>query len=169
MIWFVLFASTVFGLYFPGGAESASSSHRPPPLVGGSGRILVVDDEEGQLRTARRTLTQLGYDVVTASSGEAALDVYARFGPESFDLVVLDVVMPGGIDGRETLERLRVLQPPQAVLMVSGWAPEQMGVISKDRGLSWLSKPYSVTDFAAAVQRALGPSPTPSAAPRAAS
>jgi DNA-binding LacI/PurR family transcriptional regulator/signal transduction histidine kinase/CheY-like chemotaxis protein len=161
---------TVFALYFPAQAERASAaSHRPPPVVGGCGRILVVDDEDGQLRTARLTLTQLGYDVVTAQSGEAALDVYAKFGPQSFDLVVLDVVMPGGLDGRETLERLRALHPPQAVLMVSGWAPEQMDAISRDRGLAWLSKPYSVTDFAAAVHKALGPAPNPSAAPRAAS
>lgn len=161
---------SVFRLYFPAEGEAATSaSNRPAPVVGGCGRILVVDDEDGQLRTARRTLTQLGYDVVTAGSGEAALGVFAELGPESFDLVVLDVVMPGGIDGKETLERLRALRPLQAVLMVSGWAPEQMDAISKDRGLAWLSKPYSVTDFAAAVHRALSPTPNPSAAPRAAS
>jgi two-component system cell cycle sensor histidine kinase/response regulator CckA len=161
---------TVFSLYFPAQAERATSaSQRPPAVVGGCGRILVVDDEDGQLRTARRTLTQLGYDVITAGSGEAALAAYAKLGPESFDLVVLDVVMPGGIDGRETLERLRALRPLQAVLMVSGWAPEQMDAISKDRGLAWLSKPYSVTDFAAAVHKAIGPVPNPSALPRAAS
>jgi signal transduction histidine kinase/CheY-like chemotaxis protein len=161
---------SVFSLYFPAeGEAAASASHRPAPAVGGYGRILVVDDEDGQLRTARRTLTQLGYDVITAGSGEAALEVFAQLGPESFDLVVLDVVMPGGMDGKETLERLRALHPPQAVLMVSGWAPEQMDAISKDRGLAWLSKPYSVTDFAAAVHRALSSTPNPSAAPRAAS
>jgi len=160
---------TVFALYFPvEPADAAFGSHHPPPLVGGSGRILVVDDEDGQLRTARRTLTQLGYDVITAGSGDAALEVYAKLGPRSFDLVVLDVVMPGGIDGRETLERLRALEPAQAVLMVSGWAPEQIDALSKDRGLAWLSKPYSVTDFAAAVHEARCPG-TPSRAPRAAS
>ena len=162
---------TTFSLYFPARVGRPSSiSNRPPPVVGGRGRILVVDDEVGQLRTARRILTQLGYEIVTAQSGEEALELYAKAtSAGAFDLVVIDLLMPGGIGGKLAVERMRALHSAQPVVMVSGWAPEQMDAISKDRGVTWLPKPYSMSDLASAVQHALVARPPLPLVPRAAS
>ncbi len=132
-------------------------------MVGGSARVLVIDDEAVQLRTARRALSQLGYEVVTASSGEAGLAAFATASSErGFDLVVMDMLMPEGMDGMATADAIRAIEPEQAFLMVSGWAPEMLGAV-KTAGTVWLSKPYALGDLAAAVRRALGnPSVPPS-------
>jgi DNA-binding LacI/PurR family transcriptional regulator/signal transduction histidine kinase/ActR/RegA family two-component response regulator len=155
---------TRFGLYFPAlVARSGLASERPSALVGGSARVLVIDDEAVQLRAARRALSQLGYDVVTASSGEAGLAAFAAASAErGFDLVVLDMLMPEGMDGMATAAKIRALEPEQAFVMMSGWAPEMLGAV-KTAGTVWLPKPYSLGEFAAAVQRALrSPSVPPS-------
>jgi DNA-binding LacI/PurR family transcriptional regulator/signal transduction histidine kinase/CheY-like chemotaxis protein len=155
---------STFALYFPAlVARPGSASERPAAAAGGSARVLVIDDEAVQLRAARRALTRLGYEVVIASSGEAGLAAFAGARPDrGFDLVMLDVLMPGGIDGMATADEIRALEPEQAFVMVSGWVPEMLGV-ARTPGTVWLSKPYSLAELAAAVQRALrSPSVPPS-------
>lgn len=153
---------STFGLYFPAlEARPGSASERPSAVVGGSARILVVDDEAVQLRAARRGLTQLGYEVVTAASGEEGLAAYeaARSG-RGFDVVMMDMLMPEGMDGMTTANKIREIAPAQAFVMVSGWAPEALGA-AKESGTVWLPKPYSVGELATAVQRALRRSSLP--------
>jgi DNA-binding LacI/PurR family transcriptional regulator/signal transduction histidine kinase/ActR/RegA family two-component response regulator len=153
-----------FGLYFPAlVARPGCASERPSAVVGGSARVLVIDDEAVQLRAARRALARLGYDVVTASSGEAGLAAFvaARW-ERGFDLVVMDVLMPEGMDGMATAEKIRAMKPEQAFVMVSGWVPEMIAAAKTGRAI-WLPKPYSHGELAAAVQRALrSPSVPPS-------
>jgi CheY-like chemotaxis protein len=152
-----------FGLYFPAlVAKPGLASERPSAVVGGSGRVLVIDDEALQLRVASRALSQLGYEVVTASSGEAGLAAFAASSDSGFDLVVLDMLMPEGMDGMKTADAIRALEPEQAFVMVSGWAPEMLGAV-QTAGTVWLAKPYSLGELAAAVRRALRrPSAPPS-------
>jgi two-component system cell cycle sensor histidine kinase/response regulator CckA len=153
-----------FGLYFPAlVAKPGLASDRPSPVVGGSARVLVIDDEALQLRAARRALSQLGYEVVTASSGEAGLAAFAAASSGSgFDLVVMDMRMPEGMDGMVAADAIRALEPQQAFVMVSGWAPEMLGAV-ETAGTVWLPKPYSLVELAAAVRRALrSPSVPPS-------
>jgi DNA-binding LacI/PurR family transcriptional regulator/signal transduction histidine kinase/ActR/RegA family two-component response regulator len=153
-----------FGLYFPAlVARPGSASERPSAVVGGSARVLVIDDEAVQLRAARRALARLGYDVVTANSGEAGLAAFVAARSErGFDLVVMDVLMPEGMDGMATAEEIRALEPEQAFVMVSGWVPETIGAAKAPKTIC-LPKPYSLGELAAAVQRALrSPSVPPS-------
>jgi two-component system cell cycle sensor histidine kinase/response regulator CckA len=153
-----------FGLYFPAlVARPGSASERPSAVVGGSARVLVVDDEAVQLRAARRALARLGYEVVTANSGEAGLAAFvAAHGERGFGLVVMDVLMPEGMDGMATAEEIRAIEPEQAFVMVSGWVPEMIGAAKAAKTI-WLPKPYSLGELAAAVQRALrSPSVPPS-------
>jgi DNA-binding LacI/PurR family transcriptional regulator/signal transduction histidine kinase/ActR/RegA family two-component response regulator len=153
-----------FGLYFPAlVARPGSASERPSAPVGGSARVLVIDDDAMQLRAARRALARLGYEVVTASSGEAGLAAFVAARSErAFDLVVMDVLMPEGMDGRATADAMRALEPQQAFVMVSGWVPGMLGGVETS-GTVWLPKPYSLGELALAVRRALrSPSVPPS-------
>jgi PleD family two-component response regulator len=96
---------TSFFLYFPitrDTAETVSSSR----IAGGSERILVVDDDQLQRSVARTLLESLGYTVIDASSGEGALEVLSQ---QSCDLMIVDMIMPGGIDGAETCRRAFML------------------------------------------------------------
>ncbi|HEY5957983.1 MAG TPA: substrate-binding domain-containing protein, partial [Polyangiaceae bacterium] len=148
---------TTFSMYLPlqGEIECPKSRH-PEPVIGGSERILVVDDEQVQLRTARRILEQLGYTVTTVSSGQAAIEIVRTEYPHSlFDLVLVDMVMPGELNGIETIDQLREIRADQRVVIASGYVPEQMDATVADRGLPWLAKPYTRAKLANLVRSTL--------------
>jgi phosphoserine phosphatase RsbU/P len=153
---------STFSLYLPLRQElECPQSNQPEPVVGGKEQILIVDDEQVQLRTARRILEQLGYDVVTVHSGRQAVETFrTRSNDCRFDLVIVDMVMPGELNGMETIDRLREIRADQRVLIASGYAPEQMDARAADRGLPWLAKPYTQAKLAEVVRSTLdGPMP----------
>lgn len=163
-------SGTSFALYLPLVTnEHVDESAPPGPTVGGNERVLVVDDEQLQLRTARRLLTQLGYRVSTANSGGAALELFERdCHEEPFDLVILDVMMPGSLNGLETLRELRKHNPYQKALLASGYAPQELEQNAADLSTDWLAKPYTRDALARAVRSAIGSSgPNPFRSPSA--
>ncbi len=116
--------------------------------------MLVVDDEEVVRIAAQRILMQLGFEVVLAADGQAALDACAADSP-GFSLVLLDVLMPG-LGGFAVLERLRREHPALPVLLVSG----HVGEASRDRVLcsgaaGYLGKPFDVRELCQALDSAL--------------
>lgn len=118
--------------------------------------MLVVDDERVQLRTAQRVLRQLGYRVSTAESGSEAIGLFEQnLREDPFQLVILDMLMPGSLNGLATLKQLRKREPLQKVLLASGYAPEQMSREAAENGVLWLGKPYTAEGLACAVRAAL--------------
>ena len=118
---------TVFRLYLPAAPQGAGQalSEAPqdlPTAPAGGATILIVDDEPAMLDFGRQLLTPFGYQVLTASSGEEALEVY-RHGGDSVDGVILDLIMPG-MGGLNALKQLRDLNPGAKVLIASGYAAE---------------------------------------------
>ena len=87
-------------------------------------RILIVDDVPEQLDIAVKMLGKLGYQVASASGGEEAV---THLKANHVDLVVLDMVMPPGIDGLETYERILEYRPAQKVIIASGYAASDRG------------------------------------------
>jgi CheY-like chemotaxis protein len=148
---------TTLALYFPLVTDEVGVESEPPmPAVGGSERVLVVDDEQVQLRTAQRLLKQLGYQVWTASSGAAAIELFDRhLEQEPFELVILDVMMPGALNGLDTLRALRKRNERQKALLASGYAPEQLERNAAELSTRWLAKPYTREALASAVRSAL--------------
>jgi two-component system KDP operon response regulator KdpE len=114
-------------------------------------RVLVVDDEPQILRSLRAILSGHGYDVVTAATGEAALDEVARRVP---DVVLLDLMLPG-IDGLEVCRRLRErLDVPVIVLSAQG--EEGTKVEALDLGADdYLTKPFGAAELLARLRVAL--------------
>jgi CheY-like chemotaxis protein len=109
-----------------------------------------------QLRTARRILEHLGYRVETARSGEKAIEMCAAQGnARPYDLLIIDMVMPGGLDGLATVARIRQGFSAQKVLIASGYAPEHLNDAARKRGLPWLAKPYTLSSLAMAVRGTL--------------
>ena len=109
--------------------------------------VLLVDDEEMVLEVGRAILRRLGYDVITAMSGEEALE---RFGQEgrSIGCAVLDLTMPG-MDGKTTFLQLRELRPDLPVIIASGLAVDQVaGQFEGLERVSIIQKPYQVADLA---------------------
>jgi sigma-B regulation protein RsbU (phosphoserine phosphatase) len=148
---------TTFSLFFPREPEPVVSINHPQlSAPGGHERILVVDDEAVQLRTAQRLLRHLGYAVETAQSGEKAIELCAGGDARAaFDLLIVDMVMPGGLDGLATVARIRRQLGGQKVLIASGYAPDHLNEAARQRGLPWLAKPYTLSGLASAVRSTL--------------
>jgi DNA-binding NtrC family response regulator len=115
-------------------------------------RILVVDDEKLIRWSVGERLQRGGYEVLSAESGEEALEVLAAQSP---DLMLLDVRLPG-IDGLEALQRALALFPDLAVLMMSAHSTVDIAVEAMKHGaIDFLVKPFPFQALDAAVERAL--------------
>ncbi len=116
-------------------------------------RILVVDDEKLIRWSVAERLQREGYEVLSAESGEQALEMLAASSP---DLMLLDVRLPG-IDGVQTLQRALSLRPELAVLMMSAHSTVDIAVEAMKRGaMDFLVKPFPFQALDAAVERAIG-------------
>ena len=146
-------------LYFPrfdasdGAAVTMTSG--PATAAGGTETILAVEDDEGVRETTELMLTSLGYRVLTAEDGRAALALLDE--RRDVDLVLTDVVMPGGMSGFDLGRAIGERFPGVKVAYVSGYAEHAVrgnGAMGDDVVI--LSKPYSENDLAARIRQALG-------------
>jgi two-component system KDP operon response regulator KdpE len=123
-----------------------------------SQRILVVDDDPQILRAVRTSLRGRGYEVATAGNGETALDAA---GSSAFDLVILDLSLPG-IDGHEVIRRLRAFTDVP-ILVLSVRDAQQDKIEALDAGADdYVTKPFSMGELLArmrAVERRAHPEP----------
>src|SRR5205814_10475789 len=112
-------------------------------MVDRSARILLVDDEQSIQTLLSYPLRKDGYDVVRASDGREAL---ARFAEQSFDLVVLDVMLPQ-LDGLEVCRRLRA-RSPVPIIMLTAKSEEIDKVLGLELGADdYITKPLSMRAF----------------------
>jgi two-component system cell cycle sensor histidine kinase/response regulator CckA len=117
-----------------------------------SGKVLVVDDEITVASVVGRTLTRGGYDVELCHSGQGALD---RYQPNTFDLVLLDVMMPD-LDGVEVLRQIRTKVPTAKVMLMSGHASESVETRLREfSDVVVLSKPFQPKQLIEEVKRVI--------------
>ena len=149
---------TDFKIYLPAlrldGVDDEVGKKVTTPTRGGSETILLVDDETNIRELAVEVLSRQGYRVVTAGTGEEALEVYGA--PNSgIDLVILDISMPG-MGGRQCLERLMEMNPEVKVIISSGYSLG--GRLSDAINLgaaAFIPKPFSPKDMLATVRKVL--------------
>jgi PAS domain S-box-containing protein len=142
-----------FAIYLPVCRDAVKAA--PEQLLQlGTERVLVVDDDQLQREVAENLLRKLGYDVATVSSGEEAV-AYVRERP--VDLVVLDMVMPPGMDGAESYRRMREIRPGQRAIIVSGFAPSDRVEQAQALGAgAYVRKPVTMEKLARAAREELG-------------
>ena len=149
---------TTIKLYLPryyGGDDAASErgATEDIPLARGE-TVLVVEDDSDVRALIRELLQSLGYAVLEASSAQAAFDVLTD--APCVDLLLTDIVLPGGVNGRQLAEELTRQRPELAVLYTSGYS--ESAVIHHGRldpGIELLQKPFLKADLARAVRKAL--------------
>jgi CheY-like chemotaxis protein len=104
--------------------------------------ILVVEDEEMLRDFVQDALGTLGYRVLSASNGRAALEVWAEH-RDDIDLLLTDIVMPESISGRELAHTLVMEKPDLKVIFTSGYSPELIGAdFERENQHAYLAKPY---------------------------
>ncbi|MGC3999501.1 MAG: response regulator [Anaeromyxobacter sp.] len=150
-------AGTTFRVLLPlaeapqglGADEPADAPHPPGTLE----RLLVVEDDASVRRVLVRSLERLGYRVRAAASGVEALELWRSGGA---DLVLTDVMMPGGLNGLELAERLLAEEPQLRVVVMSGYSPElTQPEALRRRGAVFLAKPLDTGVLARTVRELL--------------
>jgi CheY-like chemotaxis protein len=148
---------TVFELYFPVTRDQISAGKEKVPAedyLGYGERILVVDDEDRQREIACSLLTKLGYNVEAVSSGEEAV-IYLT--ENSVDLIVLDMIMPKGMNGHETYEEIIKTHSRQKAIIASGFAETKDVMAAQKLGAGkYIKKPYTIENIGLAVKEELG-------------
>jgi PAS domain S-box-containing protein len=126
----------------------------------GKGRILVMDDEPAVRTVAVNMLRYLGHEAEVADSGPAAIEKYARALRRGtpFDAVLLDLVVHGGMDGRETVERLTELDPAVNAIVISGYMQDSMLNEFRDYGFKGvIAKPFTLQELNTALHAVILP------------
>ncbi len=146
---------TCFKLFFPA-VDVGITTRIPPrkvPIEGNGEKILVVDDEPHLLNIAAEMLEHLGYNATCMNSGEKAVDYLKS---RQADLVILDMLMEPGLNGRQTYEQIIKIHPGQKALIVSGFSEnEEVQAALRSGAGGFIKKPYSIKELGLAVRQVL--------------
>ena len=144
---------TTFRLYFPraaSGAQAVETRIEEPLPLGRNEVVLIVEDNAALRRIAVRQVAELGYRVREAENAQAAIAAIAA--DPAVDVVFSDVIMPGGMDGRQLAERVTARWPQVRALLASGFPGTMVGVGELAPGVRLLDKPYRKEQLARALR-----------------
>ena len=149
---------TTMGLYLPrhcGGISEGATPGTTAPVTAGSGEtVLVVDDESSVRMLVAEVLSDLGYAVLEAETGAEALASLGR--AERVDLLVTDVGLPGGLNGRKVADAARAARPDLPVLFITGFAENAVvGDGPLEAGMALIAKPFAIDALATRVRAML--------------
>jgi PAS domain S-box-containing protein len=146
---------TTFNIYLPASdLEEAREIEISTEMVKGSEAILLVDDEEGTIQVEELMLKELGYQVIPALSGRQAVELYREKMVE-LDMVALDMIMPE-MNGRDTYDALKQINPDVKVLLVSGYSLNKQIEELMDKGCNgFIQKPFDIVQLSQKLREVL--------------
>ncbi|WP_245652039.1 PAS domain-containing protein [Methylophaga muralis] len=149
---------TTIRLYLPRSPVEISTADNPPALPiqpkTGKEHILVVEDDDLVRSYVISQLEFIGYQVISASNGQEAMEIIQS--DAHIDLLFTDVVMPGGISGRDLSDKAQRIRPQLKVLFTSGYTENSIVHHGRlDPGVMLLSKPYSRDELSTKIRQAL--------------
>jgi CheY-like chemotaxis protein len=154
----VLGTGTTFHLRLPA-SDEAPTTAEPRVLTTNtatlSGRVLLMDDEADIRRLATQMMQHLGLEVHSVADGGAAAEEYARALRDGrrYDLVVLDLTIPGGMGGLQALTRLREIDPEVCAIVSSGYSEDEVMASYRSHGFrAMVPKPYGIDELARALR-----------------
>ena len=142
---------TCFTLYFPASLEEPESGDLSAgKMIAGEGRILVMDDESALLEVLTEILERLGYEAGRALNGNDAVQCYREALEQGrrYDLVIMDLTVPGGMGGREAMEELLKIDPEVLGIVSSGYSHDPVMERFMDYGFcARIAKPYRIEEL----------------------
>ncbi len=148
-----------FTVYLPA-SEKEVAEHERVKTVSQlrKGKVLVMDDEDLVTGLAEGILSHMGYEAAVARDGKEALEIYkeAKNERRPFDIVILDLTVPGGMGGEETLKHLQSIDPKVKAVISSGYLSDPVMKDYRGHGFQGaLSKPYRVEELRGVLSRLL--------------
>ncbi len=147
---------TTLSVYLPA-SQQASSQDRGEEMTipHGNGRVLIMDDEEAIGDIASGILSREGYEVECTRNGAEAIEAYARAKKKGrpFEVVIIDLTVPGGMGGTDTLRKLQKIDPGVKAIVSSGYSGDPLMAKFREYGFRGaVSKPYTIKELSQAVQ-----------------
>lgn len=140
---------TAFTIYLPADTSSSDDEiHEPGPAKLSGGKILIMDDQKMVRKTAASMLKKLGYEVDSVVNGKEAIEKYSEGldNSEPYNAVILDLTIPGGMGGIETMQELLKIDPDVTAIVSSGYSTAPVMADHARYGFSGvMMKPYSIT------------------------
>jgi PAS domain S-box-containing protein len=140
-----------FSIYLPAAVRKEGEKKKSKPKVmEGQGKILLMDDEDIILEAISELLREIGYIVKTAKNGGEAIKIYekARQANQPFDALILDLIVPGGLGGQETLRELLKIDPDVKAVASSGYSINPIMANYKEYGFSGaITKPFKIKEL----------------------
>ena len=142
---------TTFHVYLPASENGLQPKYQGSETpIKGSGKILVMDDEEVIREVATEILDHLGYRVVVCCNGSKAVEEYvkARDTGDPFDAVIMDLTIPGGMGGKETMKKLQEIDKEVICIVSSGYSNDPILADYREYGFSGVAvKPYNMEEL----------------------
>ncbi|WP_447963061.1 PAS domain S-box protein [Nitrospira sp. Ecomares 2.1] len=144
---------TIFTLFLPSAHVTPEVETENIPAIPRNyrGRVLVMDDEHSIRRMVEDALTQFGYDVVSAPDGQTAINLVSKglADGKKFEVVILDLTIPGAMGGVKAIQHLRKLDPRIKAIVTSGYSDDPIMCDFQEHGFQGiLVKPYKIFDLA---------------------
>ncbi|MBN2155438.1 MAG: PAS domain S-box protein [Candidatus Lokiarchaeota archaeon] len=140
---------SLFVIYLPASLDKIQISEKitTTGIQNGKGNILLLDDEPTVRKIGKKMLEKLGYDVVVASNGDEAIEIYKNHlhSKSTFDLLIMDLTIPGGLGGLEAFKEILKLNPQVKAVVSSGYSNDTVLAHFSDYGFAGvLIKPYTI-------------------------
>jgi PAS domain S-box-containing protein len=144
---------TTFTIYLPAsGKVAVEDAELTAEIQKGSGTILLIDDEKMILDVGRELLEELGYTVLSAMSGQEAIDIFQE-SRDKIDMIIMDMIMPG-MSGSDTFDRMKEINPDIKILLSSGYSIDGQATNILQRGCDgFIQKPFNMNQLAERIQK----------------
>lgn len=154
---------TTFYIYLPASQKELVKRQINSLDFTGKGRILIMDDEEILRQVIGEMLTFLGFRISCARDGDEAIGLYvkAKEAGDPFDVVIMDLTIPGGMGGREAVQKLMEIDPAARAVVASGYCNDPVMANFADYGFkAVVAKPFSIEELAEALDGMLQEPPS---------
>jgi CheY-like chemotaxis protein len=147
-----------FTLYLPASEQEKAPSQKSEVYrkASSQAKILLMDDEQMVRAIAKEMLMKLGHEVELSENGKEAIKLYmeAINTNNKFDIVIMDLTIPGGMDGKEAVQEILNLDPDAKVIVSSGYSNDPVMANFKDYGFcSAIVKPYQLQELSKVINQ----------------